>query len=110
LKKNPQKELIYKFAAKSIKTVDLHDMQMLNPNLRKFTFDMAKGGWCEMEFEYPLKMGKILMENVIEKGCQQCIVREIEGITRCVKMPPIPDKSGPTVESLSCCSLIERSC
>jgi hypothetical protein len=78
-------------------------MKELNENLRKFTFDTSKGGWCEMEFEYPLKMGKILMENIVEKVCQQCIIREVEGITRCIKMPRTVDKSGPTVESLSRC-------
>jgi hypothetical protein len=109
LKKNPQKDkFVDKFAIKTIEEVDLHDMQELNQNLRNFTFDTAKGGWCEMEFEYPLKMGKILMENVVEKVCQLCVIREIEGITQCIKMLPTADKSGPTVESFSQFWLIER--
>lgn len=37
--------------------------------------------------QYPLKMGKILMENVVEKVCHQCVVRQIAGINKCVKMP-----------------------
>ena len=32
-------------------------------------------------------MGKILMENIVEKVCQICVIREIPGIVRCVKLP-----------------------
>ena len=32
-------------------------------------------------------MGKILMENVVEKVVHSCVVREIPGIRRCIKMP-----------------------
>ena len=52
-----------------------------------------------MEFEYPLKMGKILMENVVEKVCHQCVVREIPGIKQCVKMPR-KNESDPIVSSI----------
>ena len=31
-------------------------------------------------------MGKILIENIVEKVCQICVVREIPGIVRCVKL------------------------
>jgi len=41
-------------------------------------------------------MGKILMENVIEKVCQACIIREIPGISHCVRMPNA-EKQGATV-------------
>jgi len=66
---------------------DLPIMKSFNNNLTSFSFDEKHGGWCEMEFEYPIKMGKILMENVVEKICHACVVREIPGIKRCVKMP-----------------------
>ena len=67
--------------------IDFNQMKQFNPNLVRFNFDKVNGEWCEMEFEYPLKMGKILMENVVEKVCHQCVVREIPGIKQCVKMP-----------------------
>jgi NADPH-dependent ferric siderophore reductase len=31
--------------------IDLSDMQLLNPNLKNFTFDKKKGKWCEIELE-----------------------------------------------------------
>jgi len=32
-------------------------------------------------------MPKILMQDIVEKVCRNCVVREIPGINRCVKMP-----------------------
>lgn len=49
--KHQRAEFFDKFAVKSVDQVDLHDMQQLNANLIKFTFDILKGEWCEMEFE-----------------------------------------------------------
>jgi len=34
--------------------IDLSDMQLLNPNLKNFTFDKKKGKWCEIELEVQL--------------------------------------------------------
>ena len=31
--------------------LDLSDMQLINPNLKSFTFDKKKGKWCEIELE-----------------------------------------------------------
>lgn len=31
--------------------IELSDMQLLNPNLKNFTFDKKKGKWCEIELE-----------------------------------------------------------
>jgi NADPH-dependent ferric siderophore reductase len=31
--------------------IDLSDMRLLNPNLKKFTFDKKKGKSCEIELE-----------------------------------------------------------
>jgi len=108
VKKHPKAQFFDKFAVKSVDQIDIDDMKLLNPNLIKFSFDASNGEWCEMEFEvicpgncnlisqYPLKMGKILMENVIEKVCQACIIREIPGISHCVRMPNA-EKQGATV-------------
>jgi DNA-directed RNA polymerase I subunit RPA1 len=74
-------------AKKTLEHVDLHMMKSFNPNITSFDFDTKGGQWCEMEFEYPIKMGKILMENVVEKVCHACVVRHVPGIKRCVKMP-----------------------
>jgi DNA-directed RNA polymerase I subunit RPA1 len=90
--------------------IDLNDMKQINPNLVRFDFDKTNGEWCEVELEvmsaiklsnlqYPLKMGKILMENIVEKVCQACIVREISGIQRCVKLPK-KQETDQTVSSL----------
>ena len=43
-------------------------------------------------------MGKILMENVVESICRKCVIREIPGMKRCVKMPKKKD-TDPTVMS-----------
>jgi len=81
---------------KRIDHVDLPMMKSFNPNIKSFQFDPKRGQWCEMEFEYPIKMGKILMENVVEKVCHACVVRQIPGVKRCVKMPK-KQETDPTV-------------
>ena len=55
--------------------------------------------------QYPLKIGKILMENIVEKVCHQCVVRQIPGINNCVKMP-WKNESDPIVGSMVCSRLI----
>lgn len=41
-------------------------------------------------------MAKILMEDIVERVCRNCVVREIPGIKRCVKMPK-KKETDPTV-------------
>jgi hypothetical protein len=43
-------------------------------------------------------MGKILMENVVEGICRKCVIRQITGMKRCVKMSKKKD-TDPTVMS-----------
>jgi DNA-directed RNA polymerase I subunit RPA1 len=52
-------------------------------------------------------MGKILMENVVEKVCHSCVVREIPGIKRCLKLPGKRD-TDPTVASIKMLSNVQK--
>ncbi|VEU22044.1 DEKNAAC103010 [Brettanomyces naardenensis] len=49
-----------------------------------FNFDDKDGKWCEFKLELSAETQKLLMVNIVEEMCQDCVVRETAHIGRCI--------------------------
>lgn len=49
-----------------------------------FDFDDKHGSWCEFRVELSGETEKLLMVNIVESMCKECVVHEVANIGRCV--------------------------
>ena len=57
-----------------------------NDYVRDYRFDDKNGEWCELRFEFPTDIKKVLMIGMVETVAPSCVISEIPGITKCFLM------------------------
>ncbi|KAG4305911.1 hypothetical protein PORY_000821 [Pneumocystis oryctolagi] len=66
----------------------LEDVSSSCSNCRRFEFDNINGEWCEIELIYPFDAPKLLLVSLVEMACQRTVIREMNGISKCFRVPP----------------------